>query len=196
MPRMENKTVPESNGPVPQQEELVSGQPTLVDVYQKIDGVWDRRIDTTTRHLEQNLTSLKQDAWQPRLAMVADGHVNTKIRKRTDDAAIAVQAIHGDSCSADRVNPDPMRYISSVMTSPDLRHPLVQGRMLSLTTALRRPNLVSHHWRCPHQQPLVVYFSPAKPLRQHRSPSSSHLFGSTQPRRRIQRRHIDLSPSA
>ena len=33
MPRMENKAVPKGNGPVPQQEELGSGEPTLADFY-------------------------------------------------------------------------------------------------------------------------------------------------------------------
>ena len=33
MPRMENKAVPEGNGPVPQQEEFESGEPTLADFY-------------------------------------------------------------------------------------------------------------------------------------------------------------------
>ena len=33
MPRMENKVVPEGNGPVPQQEELGSGEPTLASLY-------------------------------------------------------------------------------------------------------------------------------------------------------------------
>ena len=57
-------------------------------------------------------------------------------------------------------------------------------------TALRRPSRVYHPWGCAQQQPLVTYFRPAKPLRQRRSPSTSHLFGSTRLRRRIQRRQI------
>ena len=35
----ESEAVPEGNGPVPQQEEFGSGQPTLVDVYRKIEEV-------------------------------------------------------------------------------------------------------------------------------------------------------------
>ena len=60
------------------------------------------------RLLEQHLTSLEPGARQPHLAMMADGSANMKTRERTEDAAIAVQAMHGDSCSADRVDPDPM----------------------------------------------------------------------------------------
>ena len=33
MTRKESKAVPEGNGPVPQQEEFGSGEPTLADVY-------------------------------------------------------------------------------------------------------------------------------------------------------------------
>ena len=33
MPRKESKVITEKNGPVPQQEELGSGQSTLADVY-------------------------------------------------------------------------------------------------------------------------------------------------------------------
>ena len=36
MLRKESEAVPEGNGPVPQQEELESGQPTLEDVYRRI----------------------------------------------------------------------------------------------------------------------------------------------------------------
>ena len=60
------------------------------------------------RRLEQYLAGLEQDARQPRLAMVADGQADTKTRERTEGAATAVQAMHGDSCSANRIGPDPM----------------------------------------------------------------------------------------
>ena len=65
------------------------------------------------RGMNQHLTiSLEQDARQPRLVMEADGPADTKIRKRTEGAATAVQAMHGDSCSATRVDPDPMCFTS------------------------------------------------------------------------------------
>ena len=40
--------------------------------------------------------------------MEADGTADTNTRERTEGNAIAVQAMHGDSCSANRVDPDPM----------------------------------------------------------------------------------------
>ena len=60
-----------------------------------------------TRLLEQHLTSLEQNARQPRLAVVAGGPANTKTRELTEGAATAAQAMHGDSCSATRVDPGP-----------------------------------------------------------------------------------------
>ena len=96
MPRKESEAVPEGNGPVRQQEKFGSGQLTLVDTYRKIE-VWDRKMDEITRLLEQHLASLEQDARQPCLATEADGPADTKTRERTEAAATAVQAMHGDS---------------------------------------------------------------------------------------------------
>ena len=121
MPRKESKAVPEGNNLVPQQEEFGSGEPTLADVYRryqeefkKMDSYfdrWNRKLDEISdemRVMDQHVPSLEQDARQPRLAMEADGPTNKKTRERTEGTATAVQAMHGDSCSTDRVDPDPM----------------------------------------------------------------------------------------
>ena len=68
----------------------------------------DMGIQDWRSNMDQHLTSLEQDARQPRLAMEADGPADTKTRERTEGAATAVQVMHGDSCSANRVGPDPM----------------------------------------------------------------------------------------
>ena len=60
------------------------------------------------RSMDQRLAGLEPDARHPRLAIVADGQANTKTRKRTEGAATAVQAMHRDSCSANRVDLDLM----------------------------------------------------------------------------------------
>ena len=57
--------------------------------------------------MNQHVARLDQDARQPRLAMEADGPADTKTRKRTEGAAKAVQAKHGDSCTAQRVQDGP-----------------------------------------------------------------------------------------
>ena len=95
MLRKENEVVPEGIGSVHQEEEFGSGQPALVDVFQRIDEIWDRGLDKIMRYLEQRSASLEQDAWKPHLTMEADGPANTKTRERTEDAAAAVQAMHG-----------------------------------------------------------------------------------------------------
>ena len=126
MPRKESKIVTERNGPVPQQEELGSGQSTLADVYRLSEESLDRQplkltkshfeqqekkldklVDGITRLLDQHGASLEPDARQPHLAMVADGPAHTKIRECTKSAATAVQAMHGDSYSATWVDPGP-----------------------------------------------------------------------------------------
>ena len=119
MPRNWSKAVPEGNGPVPQQEEFGSDQPTLADVYRPFVR-FDRQLKVMKSHFDQlderademratehHLAGLEEDARQPPLTMEADVPSETKTRKRMEDAA-AVQAKHGDSCSAKKVDPDPM----------------------------------------------------------------------------------------
>ena len=63
---------------------------------------WNRKLDVIsdkTRVMDEHVTSLEHGAWQPRLAMEADGHANTKTQERTEGAATAVQAMRGDSCT-------------------------------------------------------------------------------------------------
>ena len=132
--RKASKAVPEGNGPVPQKEELESGQLTMGDVYRllverfdrqleivdsrfdrqlkRIDSHFDRldkkvdEISAEVRKMDQHVTRLEHDAQQPRLAMEADGPADTtKTRERTEGAATAVRAMRGDCFSAPRVEP-------------------------------------------------------------------------------------------
>ena len=59
------------------------------------------------RSIYQHVTSLKQDAQQPRLAIEADRSANTKTRERTEGVATAFQVMHRDSFSATRAEPGP-----------------------------------------------------------------------------------------
>ena len=71
---------------------------------------WDKKRDDISDKMEeyieeqesidQRLTRLEHCARQPHLAMEADGQANTKTRERTEGAATAVQAMHGDNCIA------------------------------------------------------------------------------------------------
>ena len=117
MLRKASEAVPEGNGPILQQEEFGSGQPTMEDIYRMMKEAfdrWDRKLDEIsdkmeeqTELLEKRLTRLEHGARQPRLAMEADGPADTKTRKRTEGAATAVQAMRGDGFSARRVEPGP-----------------------------------------------------------------------------------------
>ena len=120
MLRKESEAVPEGNGPVHQEEEFGSGQLAPVDLFQRTNEIWDRRLDKIMRYLEQHSASLEQDARQPRLAMEADGPANTTTRERTESAAKAGQAMRGDSCTtAQKVQDGPKTSISlSVMAEP------------------------------------------------------------------------------
>ena len=78
--------------------------------------------------VDQRVPNLEQDARQPRLSMEADGPADIKTRERTEGATTVVQAMHGNSCSANRVDPTPM---CSTSFGDDCTGPpasLVQGR--------------------------------------------------------------------
>ena len=125
MLRKESKAGPEGNGPVPQKEELGSGQLTWGDVYRLCEerfdrqlkimdsyfDQWDKKLDEISdemRKMDEHVTRLEHEARQPRLAMEADGPADTtKTRERTEGAATAVQAMRGDCFSARRVEPGP-----------------------------------------------------------------------------------------
>ena len=59
------------------------------------------------KRANQRVVSHEQDARQPRLAMEADVKADKKTRERTEGAATAVQAMHGDRFSANRVQAGP-----------------------------------------------------------------------------------------
>ena len=104
-----------------------------------------------TRLLEQHLASQEQDARQSRLAMEVDGPANTKTRERTEGAATAVQAMHGDSCSADRVDLDPMCSTSSGddCTGPPAPSCSGENALVDNRTAAPKPCLPSSEMRSP-----------------------------------------------
>ena len=71
---------------------------------------WDRKLDEMEEgwgNMDQRVASLEHGARQPRLAMEANGQANTMTRERTEGAAKAIQAMHGDRFSALRVDPGP-----------------------------------------------------------------------------------------
>ena len=108
MLRKAREAVPEGNDPVPQKEELGSGQPTMEDVYRRLKLMmshFEKQMDGISDVMDQPLTRLEHGARQPRLAMEADGQASTKTRERTEGAATAVQTMREDCFSARRVAP-------------------------------------------------------------------------------------------
>ena len=70
---------------------------------EKLDEIFDEM-----RKMDQHVTRLEHEAWQPRLAMEAGGPEDTtKTRERTEGVAKVVQAMRGDGFSARRVEPGP-----------------------------------------------------------------------------------------
>ena len=114
MLRKASEAVSEGNGPVRQKEESRFGQPAPVDEIKSLlkltrshfeeqkkmlDEFQDYMKDGMKRLFEQFSARLEQDARQRRYAMEADETANTKTRARTEGAAMAVQAMRGDSCT-------------------------------------------------------------------------------------------------
>ena len=145
-----------------------------------------KEVKEDSRRINRRVASLELGArQQPHLAMEADVAVDKKTRERTESAATAVQAMHGDIFSANRVQAGPKTTSTSfgVKAEP----PVVPCRddVFWSRTALRRLSRVSHPWRCAQQQPPMAYFPPAKSLQRQGSPSTSQFFGSSCSKRQI-----------
>ena len=117
MPRKQGKVVPEGSGPVPQHDEFGPEQPKLVDMYRVFEERFDRQLNIIKIHFDQQdekldeltkkmretrqrLAGLEQEARQPRLATEGDVEPDTRIYKRTEDAAADRVKHIGDSSSA------------------------------------------------------------------------------------------------
>ena len=82
------------------------------------ESLW--RLEKFTENLRsrhRRVASLEQGDWQPRLAMEADGPADTRTRERMDGAATVIQAIHGDRCSANRVQVGPKTTSTSFVVN-------------------------------------------------------------------------------
>ena len=96
------------------------------------------------------MTRLEHGARQPRLAMEADGPANIETQERTEGAATVVQAMRGDSCTAEqKVQDGPKTSITSGMEAepPDL--PCGDDVLVEGGDAARRSCLPSLEMRSP-----------------------------------------------
>ena len=71
------------------------------------------------RRMDQRLASLEQDARQPRLPMKADVPADERPRQGTEGVARAVQAMHGDSFSVNRVQAGPKTTSTSFVVKAE-----------------------------------------------------------------------------
>ena len=116
MPRNWSKAVPQGNGPV-RHDEVGPNQPTLVDLYRMIEELFDksdRELDELTEEVRATkhcLTGLGKKLGSHVLSE-ADVPSDTETRKCTESAAVADQAVDGDSCSAKRVHAVPTSLTS------------------------------------------------------------------------------------
>ena len=81
MPRKESEAVPVGNGPVPQQEEFGSGEPTLADVYRIFEEGFDRqrkimdsRFDKQQKRMDSFFDGMNScfDRWNRKLDEILD----------------------------------------------------------------------------------------------------------------------------
>ena len=93
MPRRESEAVPEGNGPVPQN----AGKVLLWEELRRVVTETWGKVKGDLQNMNQRVARLEQDARQPRVVMESDGPADTKTRERTEGAAKAVQAKHGNS---------------------------------------------------------------------------------------------------
>ena len=100
--------------------------------------------------MDQRLTCLEHGARQSHFVMETDGPADTKTRERTEGAANAVQAMHGDSCSATRVELGPKTNSTSfgmMAEPPDL--PCREDVLVEDGTAAPKSCLPSLEMRSP-----------------------------------------------
>ena len=123
MLRKESEAFPEGNRPILPNTHVLPGI-TAEDFQRVWWKVWKevceenglekpgKAIEERTS-IDQRLTRLEHGARQPRLAMEADGHANTKTQERTEGAAITVQAMRGYSfTTAKKVQDGPKTSIT------------------------------------------------------------------------------------
>ena len=124
MLRKKSKAVPEGNDLIPQDAYVMLGGITLEELRRVMSETMGKALEECfkedMRRLNQRLTSLEQDARQPHLAMEADVTADKKTRERTEDAAAAVQAKHGDSCKRVQAGPTSSTIFGKKAEAPAL----------------------------------------------------------------------------
>ena len=184
MPRKESVAVPEDNGPTPQDAYVMITWEKLRRVLSETWGKAFGEYKKNLTRMDQRLASLEQNAGRPRLAMEADVPADKKTRERTEGVATAVQANHGDSCSAKRIQTGPKSSIvfgvkaeppalpcrDDVLVENDATAPkscfsplkmhtaTAAGGLLPASTTSTATRTTSHHpplWFCPTEERIL-----------------------------------------
>ena len=111
--------------------------------------ILDKFMDDITTLFYQHTANLEHEARQPRLTMEADGPANTKTRERTEGAATAVQAVHGDSFFACRVDPGPKTSTSFGVKAEPPALPCRDGVLVEDGAAAPKSCLLTLEMRLP-----------------------------------------------
>ena len=203
MPRKESMALPDGSGSIPQNAYvMIRGINSLEDLRRRMWEAWDKvregyglkkpEKNKEMRATDQRLTSLEHDARQPRLAMEADGSADKKTSERTEGAATAVQAMHGDNFSDSRV--DPGAKTNSTSFGVKAEPPTLPCRDdVVVENGAAAPKSCLSPFEMRKSLAAAAYFPPAKPLQQRRPSSTTRLFGSARPKRRILKR-LQLHP--
>ena len=148
-------------------EELFDKSGRYLDSVKRHFDQQEKKLDESMEMVDDHVASLEQDTRQRRLSMEADGAADIKTHERTEGAATAVQAMHGDSCSANRVHLDPMCSTSfgddgtGPPAFPCSREKTLVNNgatapksCLILNLTLRDTRTDSRRWLTPHRQNL------------------------------------------
>ena len=148
MLQKESEAVPEGSGPVHQEEGFRSGQPAPVDDFRRIEEILDKGINEMMRLLEQHLAS------QAGRSAATSRHGGRRDRKHQDSRAhggrrYAVQAMHGDSCTAQKVQDRPKTSTSFGMKAESPALPCRDDRVIEDGATASKSCLPSLEMRSP-----------------------------------------------
>ena len=183
MPRKESEAVLEGNGPLPQDAGKMATWEESKRVVKETWGEALKEIKEDLLSMNQRVASLEQDTQQPHLVMEADGPVDTKTREHTEGAAKAVQAKYGDSCTAKRVQSGPKTSISfGVKAKPRV---LPCKNDVIVENGAAAPNSYISALEMRTTTAACGLLRTSKTSTATKPPTTSHLFGSTRPERRV-----------
>ena len=192
MPRKESMAVLEGNGPIPQDTYVMAHRIILEDFRRITSEAMDKTLDKhfgqkpenpdELRKTNQRVASLEKDARQPRLARQT-GQQTPRTASTRRALLKQYKRCMGYSCSAKRIQDGAK---SSTTFEEKVEPPALPCRdnvVVENGAAARKLCLSHMEMRTPTVAGGLP--PPARPLQRQGPRSTSHLSGSTRPRRRI-----------